>query len=282
MRLVSYSPQGQTSQPFKRGVLVENGILPLSGDFNALTEADLTGIQEQVAKAGQQNLVSLTEVNLGPPLPNPPKIICIGLNYFDHAQEANMALPESPIMFSKWSNSITGPEAEVPLDGTSTQVDYEAELVFVIGKRAYRVPEDKAYDYIAGYMCCNDLSARDLQFITPNAQWARGKSLDGFCPIGPYLATKDEIPDPHNLRIACRVNGQTLQDSNTGKMIFRIPALLSFITKGITLEPGDIVATGTPQGVGFSRKPPIFLHTGDVCEIEIEKLGVLRNTFVKR
>jgi 2-keto-4-pentenoate hydratase/2-oxohepta-3-ene-1,7-dioic acid hydratase in catechol pathway len=231
---------------------------------------------ERVNKAG---LLALDEVRLGPPLPNPPKIICIGLNYRDHVKETNTKIPEIPVLFSKWSNTIAGPEEEIVLDGTSTKVDYEAELVFVISRTARNVSEAFALDYVAGYMCGNDLSARDLQFGSPSGQWVRGKSLDGFCPIGPYLATKDEIPDPHKLRITCRVNGQIRQDSNTDQLIFNIPALLSFISQGITLQPGDIVVTGTPAGVGFSRNPPVFFQPGDVCEVEIEGLGVLRNRF---
>jgi 2-keto-4-pentenoate hydratase/2-oxohepta-3-ene-1,7-dioic acid hydratase in catechol pathway len=282
MKLVSYYLKKDTSRQFQRGVLVDGGVIPIPGEFNALRPHDLETVQNYLKRVGGEGQIALDEVRLGPPLLNPPKIICVGLNYLDHAKEAGMPVPERPILFSKWNNSLAGPEDEIPLDGTSQEVDYEAELCFVVGQRAYRVSEANALDYVAGYMCSNDVSARDLQLRLGGGQWVRGKSLDGFCPIGPYLATKDEIPDSANLRIACRVNGQTLQDSNTAQLIFKVPALLSFISQGITLEPGDIVLTGTPSGVGYSRKEPIFLHPGDICEIEIEGLGILRNRFVER
>ena len=282
MKLVSYYFQTDVNRQLKRGVLLDGGVLPVTGDFNALGETDLANLQAQLERANGAGLVPLEQVQLGAPLPNPPKIICVGLNYSDHAEETGMTPPPTPLLFAKWSNTLIGPDAPVFLDGTSQQVDYEAELVFVIGKPAYKIPEEHAFEYIAGYMCANDVSARDLQFATPGNQWSRSKSLDGFCPIGPYLATSDEIPDPHNLRIACRVNQQTLQDSNTSKLIFKIPTLLSFLSQGMTLQPGDIVLTGTPAGVGFTRKPPLFLKPGDVCEIEIEGLGTLRNNFVER
>jgi 2-keto-4-pentenoate hydratase/2-oxohepta-3-ene-1,7-dioic acid hydratase in catechol pathway len=282
MKLVAFSLKNDPARQLKRGVLVDNGVMPVPGDFNALGENDLKTVQTYLDRVGTEGLLSPDEVRLGPPLPNPSKIICVGLNYLDHAQETGAKVPEQPILFSKWHNSLVGPEDEINLSGPSSEVDYEAELVFVIGRTAYNISEAEALDYVAGYMCSNDVSARDLQMRFGGGQWVRGKSLDGFCPIGPYLATRDEIADPHNLRIACRVNGRTLQDSNTGQLIFKIPALLSYISQGLTLQPGDIVLTGTPPGVGFARKPPIFLQPGDVCEIEIEGLGVLRNTFVAR
>ncbi len=281
MKLVSYYLKNDDDRELRRGVLLEEGVVAVPGEFNALGGSDLAEIQAYLQQAGKAQVLSLSEVRLGPPVPAPPKIICVGLNYYDHASEVNMPIPTTPILFGKWGNSLAGPEDEIVLDGTSERVDYEAELTFVIGKTAYKVSEAEAMNYIAGYMCSNDVSARDLQFVTPNMQWARGKSLNGYCPVGPFLATKDEISDPHNLKIACRVNGQTLQDSNTDQLIFKIPFLLSHISQGITLQPGDIVLTGTPHGVGFTRNPPIFMKAGDVCEIEIEGLGVLRNTFVQ-
>jgi acylpyruvate hydrolase len=166
------------------------------------------------------------------------------------------------------------------VDGTSQAVDYEAELAFVIGKRAYKVSEEEGLDYVAGYATANDVTARDVQFA--DTQWVRGKSLDTFCPVGPWLITKDEVPDPHNLAIRCRVNGVTLQDSNTNQLIYKIPALVSFLSQGITLEPGDIVLTGTPPGIGFARKPQVLLKPGDVVEIDIEQVGLLQNTVKER
>ncbi|MEY2470602.1 MAG: hypothetical protein QOF21_3300 [Actinomycetota bacterium] len=212
--------------------------------------------------------------------PAPPsKVLAIGLNYADHARESGMTPPANPLIFVKTNNSICRDGDPIVWAGAdSSQVDYEAELAVVIGRRARRVSEADALSYVFGYTCCNDVSARDAQF--GDQQWVRGKSFDTFCPLGPDIVTADEIPDPQNLRIACRVNGETLQDSNTSEMIFGVAELISYCSRFMTLEPGDIIATGTPFGVGFSRNPPIFLGDGDVCEIEIEKIGVLTNPCV--
>jgi acylpyruvate hydrolase len=273
MKLVAFTTKKDST--LKRGVLLDEKVAHISGDFNDLGDEQLAQIQKTLDSAP---CLALEDVILENPLPKPGKIICVGLNYLDHVKETNAKVPEMPIIFAKWNNSLAGPNDSIMLDGSSSQVDYEAELAFVIGKKAYNVKEADAYDYIAGYVCANDVSARDLQMAT--SQWVRGKSLDGFCPLGPYIATKDEIPDPHNLKIMCRLNGNTLQDSNTDQLIFKIPYLLEWISTGTTLEPGDVVLTGTPSGVGFTRKPPIFLQAGDVCEIEIEGLGILRNPFI--
>jgi 2-keto-4-pentenoate hydratase/2-oxohepta-3-ene-1,7-dioic acid hydratase in catechol pathway len=279
MKLVAYSTKKDST--IRRGAILTTRegqkIASLPGSFNDLTPAQLDEARASLRAVNPEKLPHLTDVVLHKPLPAPGKIICIGLNYLDHVIESGAKVPAQPVVFSKWSNALASPNEKIILDGTSQQVDYEAELAFVVGKTAYNVPEDEAYAYIAGYMCANDVSARDLQFA--ESQWVRGKSLNGFCPLGPFLVTIDEIPDPHNLRIMCRVNGQTLQDSNTGQLIFKIPYLLMWLSKGITLNPGDVVLTGTPPGVGFARKPPIYLQPGDVCEIEIEKLGILRNPF---
>jgi 2-keto-4-pentenoate hydratase/2-oxohepta-3-ene-1,7-dioic acid hydratase in catechol pathway len=217
----------------------------------------------------------ITSLELGPPIPRPSKIIAVGLNYKDHAGEAGFQLPESPLIFAKFPNSISGPQDEIVIPSEEMQVDSEAELAVVIGRRAKAITAESAYEHVAGYMGLNDVSARKWQFA--DKQWTRGKSCDTFCPTGPWLATRDEIPDPHNLRITGRLNSQVLQDSNTSQLIFRIPELLSYISAAITLEPGDIIATGTPSGVGVFRKPPIFMKDGDIAEVEIEKLGLLRN-----
>lgn len=215
-----------------------------------------------------------SSVRLLAPVPRPGKVPCIGLNYRDHAKEQNVEPPKSPIVFSKFATSITGPEAPIRL-GTSQKVDWEAELAVVIGRRAKGVKRDRAYDYVLGYSCFNDVSARDFQFA--DGQWQRGKSCDTHGPFGPFIATIDEVADPHALRIRLRVNGETMQDSTTGQMIFGVPELVEWISENITLEPGDVIATGTPPGVGFARKPPLYLKAGDVTEVEIEGLGVLRN-----
>ena len=212
--------------------------------------------------------------------PAPPsKVLAIGLNYADHARESGMTPPKNPLIFVKTNNSICGNGDAITWAAVdSAQVDYEAELAVVIGRQARRVSEADALDYVFGYTCCNDVSARDAQF--GDQQWVRGKSFDTFCPLGPEIVTADEIPDPQNLRIACRVNGETLQDSNTSEMIFGVAELISYCSRFMTLEAGDIIATGTPFGVGFSRTPPIFLTDGDVCDVEIEKIGVLTNPCV--
>lgn len=209
----------------------------------------------------------------------PSKVLAIGLNYADHARESGMEPPKNPLIFVKTNNSICfdgDPIRWAAAD--SSQVDYEAELAVVIGTKARRVSEADALNYVFGYTCCNDVSARDAQF--GDQQWVRGKSFDTFCPLGPAIVTADEIPDPQNLAIKCRVNGETLQDSNTSEMIFGVAQLIAYCSRFMTLEVGDIIATGTPFGVGFSRTPPIFLGDGDVCEIDIEKIGVLTNPCV--
>jgi 2-keto-4-pentenoate hydratase/2-oxohepta-3-ene-1,7-dioic acid hydratase in catechol pathway len=217
-------------------------------------------------------------VVIGPPVPRPGKIICIGLNYKDHAAESNMPVPKSPISFSKYVTSVIGPDRPVRLPAVSQQVDYEAEMAIVIGRRAKHVPLERAFDHVLGYMNLNDVSARDLQFA--DGQWQRGKACDTFAPMGPFILTREAAGDPHALRIRCRVNGQTLQDSNTNQLVFGVDALVSFLSQTVTLEPGDVIATGTPPGVGFARKPPIFLKPGDIVEIEVEGLGVLSNPVV--
>lgn len=219
--------------------------------------------------------LNLDEIEICAPIPRPPKIICIGLNYRNHAIESGMEIPKSPIIFSKFTNCAIGTNQPILLPKDSLQVDYEAELAFVIGRRGKDIKAENAMEYVLGYMNLNDVSARDFQFA--DGQWQRGKACDTFAPMGEFIATKEEIENPHNLRIQFRLNGETLQDSNTEELIFKIPELIEFLSASITLEVGDIIATGTPPGVGFARKPPIFLKDGDVCEVEIEGLGILRN-----
>jgi len=210
-----------------------------------------------------------------PPV-TPRNFICVGLNYADHVRESKAEAPKQPLLFAKTGNALTGHGHPVPLPRASRQVDFEAELAVVIGRTCRRVDAAQALAYVAGYTCCNDVSARDFQF--GDGQWYRGKSADGFGPLGPWLVTPDEVGDPHQLRIQFRLNGQTLQDSNTDQLIFRIPELIAYISQSITLEPGDVISTGTPPGVGFARQPPVYLHPGDRMEVEIEKLGTLVNS----
>lgn len=239
------------------------------------TAANLEGI-ERARQAGL--LLKRSNARLLAPVPRPGKLICIGLNYRDHAAESKMPIPERPLVFSKFTTSVIAPNDAVVIPRASRQVDYEAELAVVVGRRAKNVKRDSAFDYVLGYTIINDVSARDFQFA--DGQWQRGKSCDTFAPMGEFIATTDEIPDPHKLPIKLRLNGQTMQDSNTDQFVFGVPELIEFLSETITLEPGDVIATGTPPGVGFARKPPVFLQPGDVMEIEIENLGTLRNTVV--
>ena len=215
------------------------------------------------------------KIKIYPPVPVPNKIICIGLNYRNHAIESGMEIPKSPIIFSKFSTSVIGANESILLPKGSRQVDFEAELAFVIGRKAKNIKRADAINYVFGYTNFNDVSARDFQFA--DGQWQRGKSCNTFAPMGEFIATTDEIKDANNLQIQFRLNGETLQNSTTNELIFKIPELIEFLSESITLEPGDVIATGTPPGVGFARKPPVFMKDGDVAEVEIEGLGILSN-----
>lgn len=220
----------------------------------------------------------IENVLLGPPIPDPDKIICLGLNYRKHAEEAGLALPTVPILFAKYRNALNGPTSPIILPSVSEKIDYEGELAVVIRKQCKNVTAADALDYVSGYMVFNDVSARDLQMRT--SQWLSGKTLDTFAPCGPALVI-NEIHDPQSLNISTRVNDQTLQQGNTNDMVFSVAETLAYISQLMTLEPGDIIATGTPEGVGFTRNPPIFLCDGDVVEVEIEGIGTLRNPVVR-
>jgi 2-keto-4-pentenoate hydratase/2-oxohepta-3-ene-1,7-dioic acid hydratase in catechol pathway len=212
------------------------------------------------------------------PVPRPGKIVCVGLNYRDHAEESGLAVPKVPVIFSKFSTCVIAPGEPVVIPTTSERVDYEAELAIVIGRRAKHVSAERAYEYVLGYTAFNDVTARDFQF--GDGQWQRGKSCDTFAPMGQAIVTTDEIPDPHSLRISLALNGAVMQESNTDQLIFSVPRMIEFISASITLEPGDVIATGTPAGVGFARKPPVFLKPGDVMEVNIERIGGLGNPVV--
>jgi len=212
------------------------------------------------------------------PIERPGKIICVGLNYRDHAEEQGIALPEAPLLFAKWQNALIGPAEPIVIPPIVTKCDFEAELGVVIGERVRDVSAENALDAVAGYICVNDVSARDLQFA--DGQWTRGKSPDTFCPVGPSLVPRDEIPDPQALAIRAILNGEAVQDSNTSNMVFGIAEVIAYVTRTITLEPGDLIATGTPAGVGAFRKPPLFMQPGDEITIEIEGLGSLTNPVV--
>ena len=206
----------------------------------------------------------------------PTNILAIGLNYRRHAEESNMPVPERPILFIKPTSTVIGPEEAIVLPVDSNEVDYEAELAIVIGRAARDVSEADALDYVLGYTCANDVSARDWQ-LRLDRQWARGKSFDTFCPLGPAIVTTDEIPNPDALAIQMRVSGETLQSSQTSDLIFSVPEIIAYLSRGMTLLPGTIILTGTPEGVGMGRTPQRWLRPGDVCEVEVEGIGILRN-----
>jgi 2-keto-4-pentenoate hydratase/2-oxohepta-3-ene-1,7-dioic acid hydratase in catechol pathway len=297
MRLVSFRPSGEA--------LLRSGIETAAGVADTEHVAELAGFGERDRAAlsstraaialGRERLVELgrlaesltselqergalhgrDNVHLGPPVPDPQKIICLGLNYRDHAREAGLATPSVPMFFAKWANSLIGPSDPIVPPRTTKQVDYEAELAVVIGDRVYDVDTDHALDHVVGVMVLNDVSARDLQLA--NTLWTGGKAIDTFAPCGPALVTLEEIEDIQALPLRTRVNGQVVQDGNTADMIFGVARTVAFLSQIMTLEPGDIIATGTPAGVGMSRTPQLFLDTGDIVEVEIEGVGTLRN-----
>ena len=247
----------------------------ISQDADTLTQLG-TAVADTAATSG----IAMDEARLGPPVPDPDKIICVGLNYRDHAAEAGMAVPEYPVLFSKYRNALIGDNDPFELSDISHEWDYEAELGVVIGTRAAAVSEEDALEYVAGYMPFNDISARDVQLRV--GQWMTGKAIDGSAPCGPMLVLTDEVPDPQALTVRLRLNGQVLQESGTEHMIFTVARLVSYISTYMTLEPGDIIATGTPAGVGFKRDPIVRLNPGDVLETEIEELGVLVTPMVTK
>jgi 2-keto-4-pentenoate hydratase/2-oxohepta-3-ene-1,7-dioic acid hydratase in catechol pathway len=228
------------------------------------------------------NGTPLTRSNLASPMHRPPKIVAVGLNYRDHAEESGAAIPSVPVIFSRFPSTITGPYDEVHAHANLTErLDYEVELGVVIGKMARDVSVENALEHVFGYTVVNDLSARDLQMASDTSgQWTRGKNLDTSLPMGPWIVTRDEIPDPGKLRLGCAINGQTLQDASTESMIFSVPEIVSRLSHWFTLEAGDVIITGTPAGVGFARKPPIFLRPGDVMKTWIEGIGELENRVV--
>lgn len=236
---------------------------------------------EYIANHTTDNLTyDREEVSFGTPVPAPSKIICVGKNYTDHVAEMKGDVPEFPVLFAKFTNALIGPEDTIEKTTHTTKLDYEAELVVVIGKEASRVSKDNALNYIAGYSIGNDTSARDLQKRTP--QWLQGKTLDRSTPVGPWVVTTEEIGDPSHLAIRSFVNGEKRQTSNTSHLIFDVPFLIEFISSLITLNPGDVIFTGTPDGVGFAMKPPQFLRNGDVVTVEIDKIGELENRVSER
>lgn len=262
-------------------------------DLNA-TRPDLPTTLRQLLASGEAALHAVREalrspqavtlptesMRFLPPVPDPQKTVCIGLNYRDHAAESGAPIPKEPILFSKYPTALIGHEEPIVLPSVSNEVDYEAELVVVLGRRARRISPQEGLEAVAGYTIGNDVSARDWQLKKDGKQWMVGKTFDTFAPCGPWLVTADEVGDPHRLGIRLRLNGQVMQSSNTDQMIFGVGELVSYLSRVFTLEPGDLIYTGTPPGVGFARKPPVFLKPGDVVEVEIDGLGLLRNPCV--
>ncbi|MCM2674468.1 fumarylacetoacetate hydrolase family protein [Alkalicoccobacillus plakortidis] len=238
-------------------------------------------VQKLVISDSQPYVVKETDCEFGPAVPNPSKIICVGLNYRRHADETGANYPEVPILFNKFNNTLTGHNRDIAIPNVTDQLDYEVELAVVIGQKAKNVSEEDALKYVVGYSTANDLSARDLQMKTP--QWLLGKTCDDFSPIGPYLVTADEVDDPQNLSLKTTVNQDVRQQSNTSDMIFSCKEIISYISKHFTLEPGDIILTGTPEGVvlGLPESERVYLKPGDTVTVEIEKLGALTNTFIE-
>jgi 2-keto-4-pentenoate hydratase/2-oxohepta-3-ene-1,7-dioic acid hydratase in catechol pathway len=288
MRLVSYG----ADRGWRSGLLIGEAVIDTEAaarqaragddvDWTSNRAVIQAGPEARAAlvQAAEEDLetagMPLSQVRLGPPITDPEKILCMGLNYRDHAAESGMDLPEKPVFFTKFRNSLVGPHEQIVLPQASDQIDYEAELAVVIGRRCKSVDVADALDYVAGAMALNDVSARDLQMEVP--QWTMGKAIDTFAPCGPALVLMDEIDDLQSLGIRARVNGDTLQDANTSLMVFGVAEAIAFLTRVMTLEPGDIIATGTPAGVGWTRKPPVWLRSGDVVEVEIDGIGTIRN-----
>ena len=283
MQLVTFTLDGRT----RPGVLQGDTVLDLGDRVPVGPEGDLLELARRgdAALAEIRTMIAawsgprhpLGSVRLRAPILSPPKVIGIGLNYIDHCKEANLKEPKEPVLFCKFSTCVADPDQDIVFDpGLCVQIDYEVELGFVIGKTARNIGVDRALDHVLGYTIVNDVTARDLQF-RDGGQWDLSKSLDTFCPWGPSIVTRDEIPDPQKLGLRLRLNGAEMQRSNTSNMIFGVAQLIAFISRGVTLLPGDLVTTGTPFGVGFTRKPPVYLEDGDECVLEIDRLGTLTN-----
>ncbi len=277
MKLVTFTRPGGRPEP---GVLADDEIIPLAGHgFDCVVsviEGGAAALDRIRAIDGPK--IALSGVKLNAPILRPPKIVCVGLNYRDHAAESNMAVPSVPTIFCKFQTAVVGPGDTVVLPRISEQPDYEAEFAFVIGKGGRNIPAEKWREHVFGYMNLNDVSARDVQLATP--QWIMGKSFDTFCPMGPFLATADEVPDPHALDISLEIGGEILQNSNTKNLIFKIPELIAHLSSVYTLEPGEVVSTGTPAGVGLGRTPKRWLKSGEEMIVRVAGLGELRNRVV--
>jgi 2,4-diketo-3-deoxy-L-fuconate hydrolase len=276
MRLIRFGPKGQE----RPGLMRDGRIVDLKRHFPEIPDIGerffIEGWPTRVAAISDPGEVR--DVRIGAPVPRPGKIICLGKNYAEHAREGGFDRPARPLLFCKTVNTVNGPFDPIVLPRSSGQIDWEVELAVVIGRAGKRIAPDVARDYLAGFMVMNDVSGRQAQFA--DSQWFRGKSFDGFAPMGPALVTGDEIADPGNLRLTAKVDGVLMQDGNTAEMLFDIPAIIADVSRDITLAPGDIISTGTPAGVGIFRDPPVVLRAGNVVECWIEKIGALVNPVV--
>ncbi|MFD2215698.1 fumarylacetoacetate hydrolase family protein [Metabacillus endolithicus] len=305
MKLVSFTKDGIT----RIGAIENENVIDLNAAYCALLESEgklraekiaeafvpgemtdfLKGGSESIEEAkkaaayainnvevkGRKLVYSITDVKIEAPVPAPGKMICVGHNYREHILEMKRELPPHPVVFAKFANTVVGPQDDIPFHPISEQLDYEAEFAFVIGQRARNVSQDEALKYVAGYTIVNDVTYRDLQRRT--LQWLQGKAVDGSAPMGPWLVTADDLTDPSGLDIVLTVNGEERQRSNTANLVFSVPYLVEFLSNIMTLEPGDIILTGTPGGVGVARDPQVFLKDGDVVRIEVDQVGVLKN-----
>lgn len=277
MKLIRFGEAGKE----KPGILVNESYYDASGFFNDYDEDFFAGGGlQQLSALVNENKLPVTEINrLGCPVKRPSKIVCIGLNYSDHAKETGATPPAEPVIFLKSTTAIIGPNDKVMIPRDSVKTDWEVELAIVIGKKASYVEESEAMEYVAGYVLHNDISEREFQ-LERGGTWDKGKGCDTFAPIGPWLVTKDEVADVHNLRLWLTLNGQTMQDGNTANLIFNVPHLVAYVSKFMTLLPGDIISTGTPAGVGLGMKPNVYLKPGDVMELGIDGLGTSTQTVV--
>ncbi len=274
MRFVTYEIDGHPHA----GVISGDSVIDLTAaGFSTLLEFIEHG-NPGVAQSSDGSRIHLSRVKLRAPIPVPRKLICVGLNYLDHAKETGAELPKLPTIFNKFATSVIGPGDNIVLPRVSSAPDYEAELAFVIGRGGRHIAAENWAHHVFGYTIINDVSARDYQKAT--SQWLMGKTFDTFAPMGPWIVSADEIPDPHNLDIQLEINGERLQDSNTRELIFKIPELIAFLSSVFTLQPGDIVSTGTPAGVGFTREPPRFLRAGESVTVRIQGIGELTNPIV--
>jgi 2-keto-4-pentenoate hydratase/2-oxohepta-3-ene-1,7-dioic acid hydratase in catechol pathway len=282
MKLVSYGAGGT----LKPGIVLDgdvHDVAQLLPDAPASVRGligahgdDLAGLASALEDAAAGGDARVGEVQLGPPVPDPAKVLCVGINYRDHAAETGRALPQHPDIFSKFASSLVGPDEDLAVSDVSAKLDYEGELAIVIGRPCRNVAAVDAIDHVAGAMVLNDLTARDLQFNA--TQWLPGKAVDGSTPCGPALVTLDEVGDLQELELVTRVNGAEVQRSNTRRMIFPVAEVVAYVSQFLALAPGDVITTGTPDGVGSRMDPPSFLSAGDVVEVEIDRLGALRNT----